>query len=107
MPFEAELHPEYLPSTAEGCGLPAGPLCRECVLRDLSQQMVALSRDKFASNVVERCLQFGSLEQRRSIIEEFLVNEQALVQMMKDDYGNYVCFRAFDVRPPPSPGHLA
>ena len=67
------------------------------MLRDLSQQMVALSRDKFASNVVERCLQFGSLDQRRSIIEEFLVNEQALVQMMKDDYGNYVCFRAFDV----------
>lgn len=72
--------------------------CRDQVLNDLSEHMLTLSRDKFASNVVERCLKHGTQEQQRGIIDQFLRNEPAFVQMMKDDYGNYVCFKAFEVR---------
>lgn len=71
--------------------------CREQVLLDLGPHIIDLSRDKFASNVVERCLKHGSATQRRSIIQEFLQNETALIAMMRDDYGNYVCYSAFEV----------
>lgn len=67
-----------------------------------------MSNHKFASNVVEKCLQHGSDKDRKEIIDEILesvnyeVGEEvmnlgggqqlngALYTMMKDRYGNYV-----------------
>ena len=66
-----------------------------------------MSNHKFASNVVEKCLQHGSEKDKKDIIDEFLesnyeLSEEinnlggpqglngALYTMMKDRYGNYV-----------------
>ena len=51
------------------------------------------SQHKFASNVVERCLQFGGPEGRQLIINKMLgstAEADALQAMMKDQYANYV-----------------
>eukprot|EP00349_Pseudokeronopsis_sp_Brazil_P005063 CAMPEP_0202965220 /NCGR_PEP_ID=MMETSP1396-20130829/9268_1 /ASSEMBLY_ACC=CAM_ASM_000872 /TAXON_ID= /ORGANISM="Pseudokeronopsis sp., Strain Brazil" /LENGTH=72 /DNA_ID=CAMNT_0049687867 /DNA_START=2035 /DNA_END=2253 /DNA_ORIENTATION=- len=65
--------------------------------------VIALSNHKFASNVVEKCLQYASDKDKKEIIDEIMENSDEaegegqfqlmngpLYQMMKDRYGNYV-----------------
>ena len=73
-----------------------------------------MSNHKFASNVVEKCLQHGSEKDKKDIIDEFLesnyeLSEEinnlggpqglngALYTMMKDRYGNYVIQKCIEV----------
>lgn len=57
-------------------------------------QLVSFSRHKFASNVVETCIQHATPEQRTSILQQFTDvgsdGTSVLSQMMRDQYGNYV-----------------
>jgi pumilio RNA-binding family len=56
-------------------------------------QIVEMSQHKFASNVVERCLQHGGQQGRQMIINEMLGQTEeadSLQAMMKDQYANYV-----------------
>ncbi len=66
-----------------------------------------LSTHKFASNVVEKCLQHGSHAQRRKLISKMLGEQsglnptdadQLLQTMTKDQYGNYVVQKTLEVR---------
>jgi pumilio RNA-binding family len=43
---------------------------RTVIIKELAGKIVQMSQQKFASNVVEKCLTFGGPEER-----EFLVNE--------------------------------
>lgn len=56
--------------------------------------LLSFSKHKFASNVVEKCLKFGTNEQRREIMLKLIeVNERGdsnLQALIKDAYGNYV-----------------
>jgi hypothetical protein len=52
-----------------------------------------VARHKFASNVIEKALQYGDLAQRKSMIEE-LIGEQPdgtnqIPKLLKDAYGNF------------------
>ncbi|KAF3319898.1 pumilio 3-like protein [Carex littledalei] len=52
-----------------------------------------MSQHKFASNVVDKCLTFGTLEERQILIDEILGTTdetEPLQVMMKDQFGNYV-----------------
>ena len=53
-----------------------------------------MSIHKFASNVIERCLHFGSKEQRDAIIDEIISIDDSvhnsLLGLVKDKFGNYV-----------------
>ncbi|XP_057795164.1 pumilio homolog 4-like [Salvia miltiorrhiza] len=52
-----------------------------------------MSQQKFASNIVEKCLTFGGPEERKLLVNEILgsTEENELLQaMMKDPFGNYV-----------------
>nr|GFB65907.1 pumilio homolog 4 [Tanacetum cinerariifolium] len=52
-----------------------------------------MSLQKFASNVVEKCLAYGSLEERELLVKEMLGStdeNEPLQAMMKDPFGNYV-----------------
>jgi Pumilio-family RNA binding repeat len=64
-------------------------------------QVLELSKHKFASNVVEKCVAFGTYDDRQHIIEEILaVNSDSsspLLAMMKDGFGNYVIQKLLDV----------
>jgi len=52
-----------------------------------------MSQQKFASNVIEKCLAFGSPEERQILVNEMLGTSdenEPLQAMMKDPFGNYV-----------------
>lgn len=59
-----------------------------------------LSKQKFASNVVEKCLLWGDGEQRAQAIGELLEDPQGLQQLVLHAYGNYVVQRALAVAGP-------
>ncbi|KAL2139635.1 hypothetical protein VTI28DRAFT_4911 [Corynascus sepedonium] len=58
----------------------------------VTPQLLTLSRHKNASNVVEKCILLGTLEQQRAIRDKLLGDEpnSPLFQLMKDQFGNYV-----------------
>ena len=72
-------------------------------------RVVELSMHKFSSNLVEKCLMYGSNEQRDAIIEEMLApaggatelaadeSNIALNEMVKDQYANFCVGRALEV----------
>ena len=53
-----------------------------------------MSTHKYASNIIERCLYFGSKEKKYDIINEVLSKEDylhdSLISLVKDKFGNYV-----------------
>jgi len=88
--------------------------------RDMVLEMVVdngllkLSRQKFASNVVEKLLKYGNAEQRKSVVREMLkvVDEttdtvvengedgtSVVLLMVRDPYANYVVQTTLDVVP--------
>lgn len=62
----------------------------ELVMNDF----LTLSKHKFASNVVEKCIEHGSAAQRAAVREQLTTsgsdNTLPLQQLMRDQYGNYV-----------------
>lgn len=45
---------------------------RSAIIKKLAGQIVQMSQQKFASNVVEKCLTFGGLEERQLLVTEML-----------------------------------
>ncbi|XP_073052446.1 pumilio homolog 5-like [Primulina eburnea] len=66
---------------------------RSEIIEKLCGSIVQLSQHKFASNVVEKCLEYGDSVSRDLLIKEIVghgdKNDNILV-MMKDQYANYV-----------------
>lgn len=77
------------------------------IVKSIKGKVIEMSNHKFASNVVEKCLQHGSDKDKKDIIDEFLESNYelaeeitnmnggnqlngALYTLMKDRYGNYV-----------------
>src|SRR5699024_7478797 len=63
------------------------------IIRHLHGKILLFSKHKFASNVIEKCVEFGSREDRQLILEEIVSTENksnsktvALEAMMKDPY---------------------
>lgn len=67
---------------------------RARVFEMVKAQFLLYSKHKFASNVVEKCLTFGSDAQRRelmlTIAEKPERGESTTMLLIKDPYGNYV-----------------
>jgi pumilio RNA-binding family len=68
-------------------------------------KVLHLSQHKFASNVVEKCVQNASRVERATLIDEVCtVNSDSpsspLHIMMKDQYANYVVQKMIDVAEP-------
>lgn len=47
------------------------------IVRSIKGKVVELSNHKFASNVVEKCLEYGSDKDKVDLIEEFLESSQS------------------------------
>jgi hypothetical protein len=77
------------------------PEDREKIIGDIFGQVLELSKHKFASNVVEKCVAFGTFDDRQRIIDEIMEvnvdNSSPLLAMMKDGFGNYVIQKLLDV----------
>lgn len=96
------------------------PQDKTAIIHKMKGQVISMSQHKFASNVVEKCVQFGSKTERALIIDEILGTRQSdwcvlfyrifllfvftnllfssgLLAMMKDQYANYVIQKIIDV----------
>jgi hypothetical protein len=73
------------------------------IIRMLRGKILQLSQHKFASNVIEKCVQFGGYEDRQILLEEICSEKDRygdvmpLEIMMKDQYANYVVQKILDV----------
>ena len=71
----------------------SGIECSE-IFEALKGKIFEMSIHKFASNVIERCLHFGSKKQRDAIIDEIISIDDSvhnsLLGLVKDKFGNYV-----------------
>eukprot|EP01121_Diplochlamys_sp_Union-15-3_P012222 TRINITY_DN3633_c0_g2_i1.p1 TRINITY_DN3633_c0_g2~~TRINITY_DN3633_c0_g2_i1.p1 ORF type:complete len:247 (-),score=39.90 TRINITY_DN3633_c0_g2_i1:88-828(-) len=74
------------------------------IITQLKGRIVHLSQHKFASNVIEKCVQYGNFEDRQIIIDEILMNTEgpnsSVEIMMKDQYANYVIQKILEVCEP-------
>ncbi|KAJ1676384.1 mRNA binding protein puf3, partial [Spiromyces aspiralis] len=77
------------------------PADRALVYSRIRGNVLELSKHKFASNVVEKCIVYGSFEDRQALINEIVSpnNEDSsnLLAMVKDQYANYVVQKMLDV----------
>lgn len=64
-----------------------------------------LSKQKFSSNVIEKCIRGADSSVTRMMIEEML-NAPELERMLKDSYANYVVQTAMDYADPETKGRL-
>jgi len=64
-------------------------------------QILILSKHKFASNVIEKCVTNGTREERQKMIDEVIKvksdGSSDLINMMKDQFANYVVQKMLDV----------
>lgn len=79
---------------------------RESILEIIiSTGLLSLSRQKFASNVVEKLLKYGTSDQRNAIVREMLKDgggedsggSSVVLLMVRDAYANYVVQTTLDV----------
>ncbi|KAF9163652.1 mRNA binding protein puf3 [Mortierella sp. AD010] len=77
------------------------PSEKALVVSKITGQVLTLSKHKFASNVVEKCVAYGSKADRQKLIEEVITTKadgtSPLVLMMKDQFANYVVQKMLDV----------
>ncbi|USW49507.1 Putative armadillo-like helical, pumilio domain-containing protein [Septoria linicola] len=79
---------QYILDLSEPCF--TEPLCRA-----FYGEIPALSRQKFSSNVIEKCIRCSSEETRRELIREIMV-PQVLEKLLRDGFANYVVQTAMD-----------
>jgi hypothetical protein len=70
------------------------PLCL-----NFSGKVAELSKQKFSSNVIEKCIRCADMNTKRVLIEELMESEE-LEKLMRDSYGNYVIQTALEFAPP-------
>ncbi|KAF2878427.1 armadillo-type protein [Massariosphaeria phaeospora] len=68
-------------------------------------KIAELSKQKFSSNVIEKCIRCADAPTKIIMIEE-LMNTEELEKLMRDSYGNYVIQTALEFAPPDMCLHL-
>ncbi|KAF2002512.1 ARM repeat-containing protein [Amniculicola lignicola CBS 123094] len=68
-------------------------------------KIAELSKQKFSSNVIEKCIRCADMTTKRILIEE-LMDLSELEKLMRDSYGNYVIQTALEFAPPDLCLHL-
>ena len=89
---------QYIVDLQEPCF--TNPLCQT-----FQAQVPQLSKQKFSSNVIEKCLRGADTSVTRLMIEEML-NINELEKMLKDSYANYVVQTAMDYADADTKAHL-
>jgi mRNA-binding protein PUF3 len=73
------------------------PEDRSIMIQHVIDRLLYLSKHKFASNVVEKCIEYGTVDERRAIRLKLTTpnsdGTSPLQLMMKDQFGNYVIRR--------------
>uniref|UniRef100_A0A0D9WF06 PUM-HD domain-containing protein n=1 Tax=Leersia perrieri TaxID=77586 RepID=A0A0D9WF06_9ORYZ len=75
------------------------PLARSAIVEKFHGNIITMCKQKHSSNVIEKCLVFGSYDEKQKIIDEILSScsglitsgeTEALMVMVKDQYANFV-----------------
>ncbi|ODH24185.1 hypothetical protein ACO22_05329 [Paracoccidioides brasiliensis] len=77
----------------------------EPICRSFRGNIPALSKQKFSSNVIEKCIRTADNQCRAALIEEMLVPSE-LEKMLRDSFANYVVQTAMDFADPDSRNKL-
>lgn len=77
-----------------------GPMCQ-----NFQGKIAELSKQKFSSNVIEKCIRCADMPSKAMMIQE-LLDIEMLEQLMRDSYGNYVIQTALEFAPPDLCMHL-
>lgn len=81
------------------------PNDRAFVIGKVKGNILSMSKHKFASNVVEKCVSFGSSADRQEIFDEVITTKAdgttPLYTMMKDQFANYVVQKLLDLSSEP------
>ncbi|KAG5519279.1 hypothetical protein PMAC_001904 [Pneumocystis sp. 'macacae'] len=77
------------------------PEDRSKIISVVKGNIFRFSKHKFASNVVEKCITYGTEEEKKLLIDKIMENNEDgtsfLLPMIKDQYANYVIKKALDV----------
>lgn len=77
------------------------PEDKSLVISKVMGQILNLSKHKFASNVIEKCVTNGTKVERQQMIDEVIQvkpdGTSDLISMMKDQFANYVVQKMLDV----------
>lgn len=73
----------------------AEPLFTEPLCQSFRSHIPALSKQKFSSNVIEKCLRTADVNTRRMLVDEMLSGNE-LEKMLRDSFANYVVQTAMD-----------
>jgi hypothetical protein len=76
------------------------PLCENFFGR-----IPALSKQKFSSNVIEKCLRTAEMDTKRIMVEEMFMGNE-LERMLRDSFANYVVQTAMEYADPTTKGRL-
>jgi len=100
---KAQLIAPLLPHFADLAADPYGNYVVQCVLEHtepavaikyvseaFSGQMLKMSCNKFASNVLEKIIRMATPQLRRMVLDELVYNPAALQQAAQDGFGNFV-----------------
>lgn len=77
----------------------AEPHFTEPLCQSFRGHISALSKQKFSSNVIEKCLRTADFQMRRQLVEEMLGGTE-LEKMLRDSFANYVVQTAMDFSDP-------
>jgi len=74
------------------------PVCSQLVAKQLQGRVGDLASNKFASNVIERCIQSGPDDVREALVME-ICDPSTIGGLVSDAFGNYVVQSAVDHAP--------
>jgi Pumilio-family RNA binding repeat len=77
----------------------AEPAFTEPLCLSFRGKIPALSKQKFSSNVMEKCIRVADTNTKRTMIEE-MVNPNELEKMLRDSFANYVVQTAMEYADP-------
>ena len=83
----------------------AEPIFTNPLCYSFQSSIPALSKHKFSSNVIEKCLR-GAEPQIKSMMVEEMLNANELEKMLRDSFANYVVQTALDYSPPETKAKL-
>ena len=64
--------------------------------------LLELGREKFSSNVIEKCLEHTTEDVKQAMVQEILNSVPSFYDLLIDQYGNYVVQKALSVAAEPS-----
>lgn len=67
------------------------------ISRQLMSDIIPLSKQKFSSNVIEKCLEHNSVEMNQEMVQHIMNEKAHYLNMLSDQYGNYVIQKCLQV----------